>query len=101
MDHDEPVPHVQTIAALKTASEEIARELRSVSDAQLPAGGGSRPRGLPEDLRMRIIAVRGALFQRGIFDPLLSRFDSATVAPAPSTELAERFETIAQSLGGT
>jgi len=50
------------------------------------------------DLRRRFIDVRAALFQRGIFDPVLVRFDSATAPRATKDELAAQLEAIAQSL---
>ena len=49
-------------------------------------------------LRERFIAVRSALFQRGIFDPVLVRFDSATAPPATKDEIAAQLEVVAQSL---
>lgn len=50
------------------------------------------------DLRQRFIDVRAALFQRGIYDPVLVRFDSATAAPASVGEVAEELEKVAGSL---
>ena len=49
-------------------------------------------------LRERFIAVRSALFQRGIFDPVLVRFDSATAPPATKDEIAAQLQVVAQSL---
>lgn len=49
-------------------------------------------------LRARFIEVRGALFQRGIYDPVLVRFDSATAPKATTQEIAEQLATVAQSL---
>jgi hypothetical protein len=46
------------------------------------------------DLRRRFIAVRTALFQRGIFDPVLVRFDTITVARASTKELADQLVTV-------
>ena len=45
-----------------------------------------------------MIAVRTALFHRGVYDPLLARFDSATVAPATNAEIAQQLGIIAESL---
>jgi hypothetical protein len=42
--------------------------------------------------------VRAALFQRGIFDPVLVRFDSATAPRATKEEIAEQLATVAQTL---
>jgi hypothetical protein len=49
-------------------------------------------------LRERFIAVRTALFQRGIYDPVLVRFDSATAPRATKEEIAAQLELVAQSL---
>ena len=62
------------MAELKSAAAAVAREM---------AGGAVTP-----ELRKRFIAVRAELFQRGIYDPLLVRFDSATVAPITPQEAA-------------
>jgi hypothetical protein len=61
-------------------------------------GGGSRHRNLPEELRARFIDVRAALFDRGIYDPVLVRFDTATVPQAPTSEVAEQLAAVAASL---
>ena len=53
---------------------------------------------VPPDVRERFINVRAALFQRGIYDPVLVRFDSATVAQASTQEIAEQLETVAGAL---
>jgi hypothetical protein len=42
--------------------------------------------------------VRAALFQRGIYDPILVRFDTATVPKASVDEVAEELEKVAMSL---
>lgn len=71
-----------TIDELKNAAAEVATALHQ--------SGAISNRDLPEPLRDRFIAIRSELFQRGIFDPILARFDSATV-PQPSTrEVAEQ-----------
>ncbi len=74
-------------------------EAASASAGGAPAAGaGSVARGLPESLRQRFIAVRAALFQRGIFDPVLVRFDSASAPPATTEEIAQQLKTLAESL---
>jgi hypothetical protein len=86
---------------LKILAAEVAEALKTAgaqSAAPPASGGGSRPRNLPEGLRERFIAVRSALFQRGVFDPLLVRFDSATVTPASTAEVAEQLAAVAASL---
>ncbi|MBV9492868.1 MAG: hypothetical protein JOZ54_01380 [Acidobacteria bacterium] len=50
------------------------------------------------DLRRRFIAFRTTLFQRGIFDPVLVRFDSATAPAASASQIAEELATLATSL---
>ncbi len=72
-------------------------ELKQVAVAvaeELKAAGTN----LPADLRQRFIDVRAALFQRGIYDPVLVRFDSATVTKASTQEIAEQLATVAASL---
>ena len=49
-------------------------------------------------LRGRFIEVRSALFQRGIYDPVLVRFDSATAPRATTGEVAEQLATVAEGL---
>ena len=56
-------------------------------------GGAMTP-----ELRQRFIDVRAALFQRGIYDPVLVRFDSATAPPASVSEVAEELEKVAGGL---
>ena len=50
------------------------------------------------DVRKRLIAIRTELFQRGIFDPILARFDTATVTKASAPEIAAQLRAIADSL---
>jgi hypothetical protein len=56
------------------------------------------PATLPEDLRSRFIDVRAHLFARGIYDPVLVRFDSATVPHAPIAEIAEQLARVGAGL---
>lgn len=86
-DHDDdklpiaiPLPHLKEMATA------VAAEMKNAGD------------GLPADIRERFINVRAALFQRGIFDPVLVRFDSATVTKASANEVAEQLETLAAGL---
>jgi hypothetical protein len=85
---------------LKELAAETAQSLQSAaSSTPVPnTGGGSVHRGLPEELRQRFIDVRGALFAHGIYDPVLVRFDTATVAQAPTSEIAERLAAVADAL---
>lgn len=57
-----------------------------------------RATAITPDLRKRFIDVRAALFQRGIYDPVLVRFDSATAPQASVPEIAEELATVAASL---
>ena len=50
---------------------------------------------LPPELRARFIALRTALFQRGVYDPVLVRFDTATAPRASVREVADELEKIA------
>lgn len=68
---------------LKAAMLEIASELKRI------------PGEVPENLRLRFIEVRSQLFTRGIYDPVLARFDSATVPRASNEEIAEELEKLA------
>lgn len=86
---------------LKELAEHTAEALQAAASSTEPipnTGGGSRHRGLPEDLRQRFIDVRAALFARGIFDPVLVRFDTATAPQAPTGEIAERLAALADAL---
>lgn len=75
-----------TIDQLKTEAAEVARALRAVNDTPT------------NDLRKRLIAVRAELFQRGIFDPVLVRFDSATVPKASMEQIANQLAAVAETL---
>ena len=74
-----------TTDELKTEAASIARSLREASSA-------------PADVRKRFVAFRAMLFGRGVFDPVLARFDSATVARASSEEIAAELDALAMSL---
>ncbi len=79
-------PIAMAIPELKKMATEVADELRS---AATPVEGV---------LRTRFIEVRSALFQRGIYDPVLVRFDSATAPRATVEEVAEQLGVVAQAL---
>ncbi|HEV7240348.1 MAG TPA: hypothetical protein VGQ36_14000 [Thermoanaerobaculia bacterium] len=86
-DHDnddEKLPTAIPLDRLKEMAIAVAEELES---------GDVTPA-----LRERFINVRAALFQRGIFDPVLVRFDSATAPRASKDEIAEQLAAVAQSL---
>jgi len=88
-----------TTEELKMMAAEVATELQSATSSEPAAtGGGSRQRGLPEPLRERFIRVRTALFQRGIFDPVLVRFDTASALQASTKEVGEQLAAVAAAL---
>jgi hypothetical protein len=96
--HSHPI---QTLAELKTLAAAVAEELAATAgadDAVATSGGGSRHRALPEDVRRRLLEVRDALYRRGIFDPVLARFDTASAAQATTSEIAERLGAVAAGL---
>jgi hypothetical protein len=72
------------------AIEQVKEEAASVAAA---LRAGTAP-----DVRQRFINVRAELFQRGIYDPVLVRFDSATVPQASNEEIATQLAMIAESL---
>ena len=76
-----------SIAEIKTAAAAIAKQMKALGAAQLPSA-----------MRKQFIEVRAALIQLGVYDPILVRFDSATVAQASVAEVAAELEKIASSL---
>lgn len=102
MSHnDQQRPISASLDELRAAATSVAEELKAAAgaaDAGTSSGGGSAHRGLPEDLRKRFLDVRATLFQRGIYDPVLVRFDTATAPQAATTEVADQLATIAASL---
>lgn len=70
---------------------ELKQEAAAVAEAM-----GSQE--LTPALRERFIDVRAALFQRGIYDPVLVRFDSATAPRATLQEIATQLATVATNL---
>lgn len=75
-----------TTQDFKKAAAELA--------AALTAGGAT----ITPELRAQFIALRTALFERGVYDPVLARFDSATVAQATPAEIAQQLEKVAEAL---
>lgn len=73
---------------LRTTGARVAADLRALEE----------PNRVPEELRRRFIAVRTELFQRGIFDPVLVRFDSATVPRASTQQIADQLAAVVASL---
>ena len=90
-----------TIEEIRAAATEVAGELRTAeggSAEPASSGGGSLHRALPPGVRERFIEVRSALFRRGYYDPVLVRFDTATVPQAATAEVADRLTEIAAAL---
>lgn len=85
--HDEVLPIAIPLDRLKQMAAAVAEELKSA---------GNEPPA--KDVRERFIEVRAALFQRGIYDPVLVRFDSATAPKASTPEIAEQLATVAGAL---
>ena len=71
---------------LKTLASTVAGEMKTAGETMSP------------DLRAAFIDIRAALFQRGVYDPVLVRFDSATAPRATNAEIAEQLEKVAASL---
>ena len=87
-EHDDKLPIAIPVGQLKEMAAAVAEEMKAA-----PAGV------LTAELRERFINVRAALFQRGIYDPVLVRFDSATVAQASAQEIGQQLATVAEALG--
>ena len=73
-----------TIEEIKRAAADVAAALQGET--------------IPAEVRARFVAVRAALFNRGVFDPVLSRFDSATQPRASNAEIAAELVKIAEAL---
>ena len=98
MKHEERLS-LTTMAEVKAAAVSVAEAMKAAGGtAPAASGGGSRQRGLPEELRRRFIDVRAALFQRGIYDPVLVRFDTASAPQATTAEIAARLAEVAAAL---
>ena len=74
------------ISELKTLAAEVAEQMKSAGSP------------LTGPLRAHFITVRANLFQRGIYDPVLVRFDSATAPKASVEEVAEQLSAVATAL---
>jgi hypothetical protein len=70
------------------ASADIAAVARAMREAGT----------LSPELRKRFIALRSELFRRGVFDPVLARFDSVTVSRAAVPEIADQLDAIAADI---
>jgi hypothetical protein len=52
---------------------------------------------LTPELRARFIALRTALNALGVYDPVLGRFDSATVPRATTAEISDQLARVAEA----
>ena len=86
-EHDDKAPIEIPIGELKTMAAAVAAEMKALGTGAVPAA-----------LRSRFIDVRAALFQRGVYDPILVRFDSGTVGHATTAEIAAELESVAAAL---
>jgi hypothetical protein len=85
-DLETPGAATMSIEEIKAAATTLAQQIKAMTGP------------LPADLRKRFVRIRAALFQRGVYDPILVRFDSATVPPASVAELADQLSAVAASL---
>lgn len=98
MDQESTTKLPQSSEEIRTMALAVAAELATIPGGTAAGGGGSRNRGLPELLRLRFLSLRSALFQRGVFDPVLVRFDTATGTQASNAEIADQLKAVASSL---
>ena len=84
---EETTAIAMTAEQLKSDALAVGEALRSAPDGPLTA-----------DLRARFINVRTVLFQRGHYDPVLVRYDSATVQRATNREIGDRLAEVAAGL---
>ncbi len=93
----------KSLEEIKSTAARVAADLKKAAETAKPepaspTGGGSRQRGLPEDLRQRFVNLRTALVERGIFDQVLARFDTAAAPQETTLEVAEELAKVAASL---
>lgn len=86
MQDQEKHPVMIPVPELKALAGRVAEQMLASEES------------LPADVRTSFIHVRTALFQRGIYDPVLVRFDSATAPKATTREVAEQLAEVAASL---
>lgn len=92
---------MMTKDGLRAETASIAEELRRISESspeEPVAADGSRGRPIPPELRERLIRIREAMFQRGIYDPVLGRFDSYTVQQPDLRSIADQLARVAEGL---
>ncbi|HVT44552.1 MAG TPA: hypothetical protein VMT00_09190 [Thermoanaerobaculia bacterium] len=98
----------QEIEARPLTGEEIARAAASLAEEMERATEGveerlgtaldrnqREARAIGKELWERFIALRRELIRRGVHDPILGRFDSATVVQAGTAAIAEQVRRVA------
>lgn len=83
---------------LQLEAAAVADEMMRLGKDEEPLHGVQRTRGLPPALRERFVNVRASLIGIGIFDPVLARFDSYTVAQETSAVIGRQLAALAESL---
>jgi hypothetical protein len=73
-------------------------ELRPIAGALLTDLQALGDKPLTRPLRKRLIEFRAALFQLGMFDPVLARLDSATVPQVTVNDVTDELALIAGTL---
>lgn len=86
--HEESLAVAVPLEELQQIALRVADELHAVQE-------GDR---LTPEVRARFITLRAALFQRGIYDPVLVRFDSASAPRASFQEVAEQLTAVAGTI---
>ena len=86
MTREDQLPIAIPIETLKSDAAAIAEALKVAAEP------------LPPELRQRFITIRAALFQRGIYDPVLVRYDTASSPRASLQEIGEQLATVAAVL---
>jgi hypothetical protein len=91
----------KSLSELGREAERLAAEINEAGEGAAADGGahqGSAHRKLPESLRQRFLELRTELFRRGVYDPVLVRFDSATSTQADTPRIAEQLAAFAESI---
>ena len=81
-------PHSPQSIPKSSVSDELKAIAKAIRDSET----------LSPLLRARFVELRSELFQRGIFDPVLVRFDTITAPKASLDEIADQLDAIAAGL---
>lgn len=97
--------HLTPVVDLKAEAAAVAAEMLSFAEkykdvTTAPDANQIRLKNvmMNADVRQRFIRVRAELFRRGIFDPILARFDSYTVAPADAQAVGQELAILVEKL---